>query len=239
MRLEGREAAQLRRVKITRNYIKHAEGSVLVEFGDTKVICTATVQNEVPPFLKKTGTGWVTAEYSMLPRSTAVRVPRDAVKGKVNGRSQEIQRLIGRGLRSIIDTKLLGERSILIDADVMQADGGTRTAAITGAYVALKDAVNKLMAAKTIEKNPLTGSVAAVSVGIVDGTALLDLDYSEDSKAEVDMNVVMTGSGEFIELQATAEKKAFDDKKMKLLIGLAKKGIRKLLKIQKNSLGEK
>ncbi|HNZ28716.1 MAG TPA: ribonuclease PH, partial [Candidatus Goldiibacteriota bacterium] len=205
----NRAKDEMRAVKITRDFIKYAEGSVLVEFGDTKVICTATVQNDVPPFLKGRGTGWVTAEYSMLPRSTNTRNQRDSVKGKTNGRAQEIQRLIGRSLRAVVDVKKLGERTIIIDADVMQADGGTRTAAITGAYVALYDAAEKLMKSGETESNAVTGVVAAVSAGLKNGEALLDLNYAEDSSADVDMNIVMTGTGKFIELQATAERKPF------------------------------
>ncbi len=228
---------ELRPVTITRNFTKYAEGSVLVCFGDTKVICTASVLKEVPPFLKNSGMGWVTAEYSMLPRATNNRVPRDSVKGKPNGRSMEIQRLIGRSMRAVVDTKKLGERTITIDADVIQADGGTRTAAITGSCVALYDAVNKLVMSGEIDANPLKGFVAAVSCGIVDGEILLDLDYKEDSGAEVDMNVVMTDSGKFVEIQSTAEREVFDHEKLDLMLSAAKMGIAELIKIQKETVG--
>lgn len=237
MRTDGRQPDQLRPVKITRNYTKYAEGSVLVEFGDTKVICNASVQKEVPPFLTGKGAGWVTAEYSMLPRATGVRTPRDSVKGKPNGRSLEIQRLLGRALRAVIDTKKIGERTIMIDADVIQADGGTRTAAITGCFVALQDAVNRLVMTGEIDSNAVRTNVAAVSVGIVDGAEALDLNYEEDSSAEVDMNVVMTGAGEFVEIQATAERKTFNEEKLKNMLKLARKGVEELIKIQKEALG--
>lgn len=233
----NRDKNQMREVKITRNFMKYAEGSVLVEFGDTKVICTATVQNDVPPFLKGKGTGWVTAEYSMLPRSTNTRNQRDSVKGKPNGRAQEIQRLIGRSLRAVIDFKKLGERTIIIDADVMQADGGTRTAAITGAYVALYDAAQKLMKSGETESSAVNEIIAAVSVGMKNGEVLLDLDYQEDSSADVDMNIVMTGSGKFIELQSTAERKPFTSEELNAMIASGKKGIEELFKIQKKALG--
>jgi ribonuclease PH len=233
----NRDNNQMREVKITRDFMKYAEGSVLVEFGDTKVICTATVQNDVPPFLKGKGTGWVTAEYSMLPRSTNTRNQRDSVKGKPNGRAQEIQRLIGRSLRAVIDFKKLGERTIIIDADVMQADGGTRTAAITGAYVALYDAAEKLMKSGETESSAVNEIIAAVSVGMKNGEVLLDLDYKEDSGADVDMNIVMTGSGKFIELQSTAERKPFTAEELNAMIASGKKGIEELFKIQKKALG--
>ncbi|MBN2753561.1 MAG: ribonuclease PH [Candidatus Goldbacteria bacterium] len=234
---DNRDNNQMREVKITRNFMKYAEGSVLVEFGDTKVICTATVQNDVPPFLKGRGTGWVTAEYSMLPCSTNTRNQRDSVKGKPNGRAQEIQRLIGRSLRAVIDFKKLGERTIIIDADVMQADGGTRTAAITGAYVALYDAAEKLMKSGETESSAVNEIIAAVSVGMKNGEVLLDLDYKEDSSADVDMNIVMTGSGKFIELQSTAERKPFTTEELNAMIASGKKGIEELFKIQKKALG--
>jgi ribonuclease PH len=205
MRTDGRRADALREVKITRNYIKHAEGSVLIEFGDTKVICTASVEGSVPPFLRGKGTGWVTAEYSMLPRATHTRSQREASRGKVGGRTHEIQRLIGRSLRAVIDLTLLGERSILIDCDVIQADGGTRTASITGAYVALVDAVRRLEAQGIITAQPIRNAVAAVSAGILDGVPILDLNYEEDAAVEVDMNFVMTASNCFVEVQGTAE----------------------------------
>lgn len=236
MRQDGRKNSELRPVKITRNYIKHAEGSVLIEVGDTKVICTASVEERVPPFKKESGEGWVTAEYSMLPRATAVRNPRDISKLKINGRSQEIQRLIGRSLRTIVNLKLLGERTITIDCDVIQADGGTRTASITGSYVALVDACKKLMENGLISKMPVTGFVAATSVGIVNGEEMLDLCYIEDSNAGVDMNVVMSDKGEFIEIQATGEKTSFSKKQLDGLLDLAQSGIEKLIQIQKEAL---
>ena len=239
MRKDGRKSDELRAVKITRNYTKYAEGSVLVEFGDTKVLCNATVSNDVPPFLKNSGKGWITAEYAMLPRATAGRTQRDGAKGKVNGRNQEIQRLIGRALRSIFENNKLKEKTIIIDADVIQADGGTRTAAITGAYVALRDAVDSLLLKGEIAENPLRDYVAAVSVGISGGEPVLDLNYQEDSNAEVDMNVVMTGAGEFIEIQATAEKKTFTQEQHAKLLEFAKNGIACLVKIQKEALGIK
>jgi ribonuclease PH len=226
----------LRPVKITRNYLKHAEGSVLIEMGDTKVICTASVEERVPPFLRNTGKGWVTAEYSMLPRSTHTRTTRESSTGRASGRSYEIQRLIGRSLRSITDLHGFGERSVWIDCDVIQADGGTRAASITGAYVALVDAFRKMVKDGVIEKVPIKDSVAAISVGKVDGAVLLDLNYGEDSKAEVDMNVVMTGQGKFVEIQGTAEEEAFTKKEMDGLTRLAQKGIGELTKIQKKSL---
>ncbi|UCC66503.1 MAG: ribonuclease PH [Deltaproteobacteria bacterium] len=227
----------LREVKITRHYIKHAEGSVLIEVGDTKVICTATVEEGVPPFLKDTGTGWVSAEYSMIPRSTDIRAPRESVRGKVGGRTQEIQRLIGRSLRSVTDLTGFGERTILLDCDVSQADGGTRTASITGAYVALVDAFRWLKKRGETGQIPIKDSVAAVSVGIVDGEMLLDLDYSEDSSAQVDMNLVMTSKGEFVEVQGTAEESPFSKDELDKMISLAIKGIRELSKIQREVLG--
>jgi len=236
-RLDGRGLAVLRPVKITRHYMKHAEGSVLIEIGDTKVICSASMEERVPPFLRNTGKGWVTAEYSMLPRSTHTRTPRD--KGGGGGRAFEIQRLIGRSLRSVTDLTAFGERTIWIDCDVIQADGGTRTASITGAYVALVDAFRKMVKNGMIEKVPVKDSVAAISVGKVDGEALLDLNYEEDSKAEVDMNVVMTGSGKFVEIQGTAEGGVFTKKEMDELMIIAQNGIRVLTRIQKRSLKRK
>jgi ribonuclease PH len=233
-RSDGREPGVLRPVKITRHYMKHAEGSVLIEIGDTKVICSASVEERVPPFLRNTGKGWVTAEYSMLPRSTHTRTPRD--KGGGGGRAFEIQRLIGRSLRSVTDLTAFGERTIWIDCDVIQADGGTRTASITGAYVALVDAFRKMVKNGLIEKVPLKDSVAAISVGKVDGEVLLDLNYEEDSKAEVDMNVVMTGSGKFVEIQGTAEGGVFTKKEMDELMIIAQNGIKVLTRIQKKSL---
>lgn len=236
MRSDGRAAGQARPLKIVTNYLVTAEGSVLIEVGHTRVLCAATVETSVPPFLRNTGKGWVTAEYSMLPRATATRTPREVSKGKPSGRTHEIQRLIGRSLRSAIDLNVLGERSITIDCDVIQADGGTRTAAITGAYIALAMAVGMLLKHKVIPKDPLLDAVAATSVGIVGGVPLLDLCYEEDARAEVDMNVVMTSAGKFVELQATAEKTAFDDNQMLALIGLARRGITELLAAQREAL---
>jgi ribonuclease PH len=231
-RPDGRGPEVLRPVKITRNYMKHAEGSVLIEMGDTKVICSASVEERVPAFLRHTGKGWITAEYSMLPRSTHTRTSRD----RGNGRAFEIQRLIGRSLRSVADLSGFGERTIWIDCDVIQADGGTRTASITGAYVALVDAFRKMVKNGLIEKVPVKNSVAAVSVGKVDGKILLDLNYEEDSRAEVDMNVVMTGDGKFIEIQGTAEASVFTKEEMDQLTKIAQKGIKKLTEIQRKSL---
>jgi ribonuclease PH len=235
-RLNGRGPEMMRPVKITRNYMKHAEGSVLIEMGDTKVICSASIEERVPPFLRNTGKGWITAEYSMLPRSTHTRTSRDSLTGRGSGRAFEIQRLIGRSLRSVTDLSGFGERTIWIDCDVIQADGGTRTASITGAYVALVDAFRKMVKDGWIEKIPINGSVAAVSVGKVKGKALLDLNYEEDSRADVDMNVVMTGEGEFVEIQGTAEETVFTKKEMDELISLAQKGIKELTRIQKKVL---
>lgn len=234
IRSDGRGLKTLRPVKIIRNYLRHAEGSVLIEMGDTKVICSASVEERVPPFLRNTGRGWITAEYSMLPRSTNTRTPRE--RGGGNGRAFEIQRLIGRSLRSVTDLTAFGERTIWIDCDVIQADGGTRTASITGAYVALVDAFRKMVNLGMIEKVPVKDSVAAVSVGKVGGKILLDLNYEEDSKAEVDMNVVMTGSGKFVEIQGTAEVATFTKKEMDELTKVAQKGIKELIKIQKRVL---
>lgn len=233
-RSDGRRPEALRPVKMIRNYLRHAEGSVLIEMGETKVICTASVEERVPPFLRNTGKGWVTAEYSMLPRSTNTRTPRESGRG--SGRTFEIQRLIGRSLRSVTELTAFGERTIWIDCDVIQADGGTRTASITGAYVALVDAFQRLVEKGLIKKIPVHNSVAAVSVGKVDGRILLDLNYAEDSRAEVDMNVVMTGSGEFIEVQGTAENAVFSKKEMDALIRVAEKGIKKLTAFQRKSL---
>lgn len=236
MRSDGRKPGDLRNITITRNFIKHAEGSVLIEFGDTKVICNASVEESVPPFLRGRGTGWVTAEYSMLPRSTHTRSPREASKGKIGGRTHEIQRLIGRSLRAVIDLSALGERSIHIDCDVIQADGGTRTASITGAYIALVDAVKWLLEKKMISSDPLREAVAAVSVGIVGGEVLLDLDYSEDSAAEVDMNFVVTSSQRFVEVQGTAEAEPFTLEEMDAMRKVALDGINQLLKLQQEAL---
>lgn len=235
-RADGRGARALRRVRITRNYLKHAEGSVLIELGDTKVICSASVEERVPPFLRNTGKGWVTAEYSMLPRSTHTRTIRDSMTGRASGRSFEIQRLIGRSLRSVTDLSGFGERTIWIDCDVIQADGGTRAASVTGAYVALVDAFRRMVRNGLIEKVPIKDSVAAISVGKVDGEVLLDLNYEEDSKAEVDMNVVMTGHGKFVEVQGTAEEAVFTKKELDDLTKNAQKGIRELTRIQKEAL---
>ncbi|MDC7708138.1 ribonuclease PH [Vogesella indigofera] len=236
MRSSQRLADALRSVRITRHYTRHAEGSVLIEFGDTKVICTASVDETVPSFLKGKGQGWVTAEYGMLPRSTHSRMRREAASGKQSGRTQEIQRLIGRSLRAVVDLAKLGERQIQIDCDVIQADGGTRTASITGAYIALADAINGLLAAGKLSENPLRQHVAAISVGIVDGVPLLDLDYEEDSGCETDMNVVMTGDGHFVEVQGTAEGVPFSREEMNALLALAEKGIAELVVLQREAL---
>ncbi|HEX5783125.1 MAG TPA: ribonuclease PH [Burkholderiaceae bacterium] len=232
----GRAAHQLRPIRITRHYTMHAEGSVLIEFGHTKVLCTASVEEKVPPHKRGSGEGWVTAEYGMLPRATHTRSDREAAKGKQSGRTQEIQRLIGRSLRAVFDLRLLGERTIALDCDVLQADGGTRTAAITGAYVAAHDAVSALMAAGKIAQSPLLGAVAAVSVGIVQGTPLLDLEYTEDSACDTDMNVVMTGAGHFVEVQGTAEGAAFTRPEMNQLLDLAERGIAELIQHQRAAL---
>ena len=230
-----RAAGQLRAVRITRGYTIHAEGSVLIEFGQTRVLCTASVENRVPPHKKGSGQGWVTAEYGMLPRATHTRGEREAARGKQSGRTQEIQRLIGRSLRAVFDLALLGERTITLDCDVLQADGGTRTAAITGAFVAAHDAVGALLASGQIAATPIRDHVAAVSVGIVQGTPLLDLEYAEDSACDTDMNVVMTGSGHFIEVQGTAEGAAFSRAEMNTLLGLAEKGIGELIALQRQA----
>lgn len=239
MRPSGRAADELRSITLTRHYTKHAEGSVLVEFGDTKVICTASVSEGVPRFLKGKGVGWVTAEYGMLPRSTGSRMGREAAHGKQGGRTLEIQRLIGRSLRAVIDTAALGERTITIDCDVIQADGGTRTASITGGYVALADAVQFLLDKKLLKKNPLYGQVASVSVGIHQGTPIVDLDYAEDSSAETDMNIVMNDGGAFIEVQGTAEGHAFRRDELDAMLNLADGGIRTLLEKQAAVLAAK
>lgn len=231
-RSDGRGLDKLRRINITRNYIKYAEGSCLIELGNTRVICTASVEESVPPFLKGTGTGWVTAEYGMLPRSCQKRIPRN----KDSGRTFEIQRLVGRSLRAVTDVRSIGERTVWIDCDVIQADGGTRTASITGSFIALADACNKLKKDKVIPAVPLKDFVAATSVGIINGDLLLDLAYDEDSRADVDMNIVMTGSGEFIEIQGTSERKAFNKTQMDQLLGLAENGIRQLLDLQRDML---
>ncbi len=238
MRNDGRQPNTLRPVTITRRYIKRVEGSVLIEVGDTRVVCTASVENKVPPFLRNSRQGWITAEYGMLPRSTDSRMQREAARGKVSGRTQEIQRLIGRSLRSVVDLTRLGERTIWIDCDVIQADGGTRTASITGACIALFDALTYMRKNNDIKSMPLKDFVAATSVGIVNGKALLDLNYTEDSKAQVDMNVVMTGSGKFVEIQGTAEEDPFSEEDMQKMLTLAKSGIEELIKIQRSYLGE-
>jgi len=236
-RTQGRAADALRSVTITRHYTRHAEGSVLVAFGDTQVLCTASVDEKVPPHKRGSGEGWVTAEYGMLPRSTHTRSDREAARGKQSGRTQEIQRLIGRSLRCVFDLAALGERTIQLDCDVIQADGGTRTAAITGAFVAAHDAVSWLMAKGLLEASPIRDHVAAVSVGVVQGTPLLDLEYVEDSACGTDMNVVMTGSGGFVEVQGTAEGEAFTRAQMDALLALADQGIRELVAMQKAALG--
>jgi ribonuclease PH len=231
-----RQARDLRPVTVTRSFTKHAEGSVLIEFGDTKVLCTASVLEKVPPHQKGSGEGWVTAEYGMLPRSTHTRSDREAARGKQSGRTQEIQRLIGRAMRSVFDLKALGERTIHLDCDVLQADGGTRTAAITGAYVAARDAVNLLLKNKAITSDPILDSVAAISVGIYQGVPVLDLDYAEDSACDTDMNVVMTGKGGIIEVQGTAEGAPFSRTELEALLDLAQAGIEELSALQRKAL---
>ncbi|MGE0331136.1 MAG: ribonuclease PH [Ramlibacter sp.] len=232
----NRAADQLRPVRITRGYTIHAEGSVLIEFGDTRVLCTASVEEKVPGHKKGSGEGWVTAEYGMLPRATHTRGDREAARGKQSGRTQEIQRLIGRSMRAVFDLKKLGERTIHLDCDVLQADGGTRTAAITGAFVAAQDAVNKLLAGGKLAATPILGPVAAISVGIVQGVPLLDLEYTEDSACDTDMNVVMTGAGHYVEVQGTAEGAAFTRTEMDALLRLAEKGIGELVVLQQKAL---
>jgi ribonuclease PH len=236
MRLGGRKPDELRAVRLTRGYTRHPEGSVLVEFGETRVLCTASVEERVPPFLRDSGRGWVSAEYGMLPRATNTRGEREAARGKQSGRTQEIQRLIGRSLRAVVDLSSLGGRTIQIDCDVLQADGGTRTAAITGAFVALHDAVSWLQQRNLLTRSPIREFVAAVSVGIYQGTPVLDLDYAEDSACGTDMNVVMTGAGRFVELQATAEGEPFSEEELDALVGLAAGGIRELIAQQKRAL---
>ncbi len=236
MRPSGRAADQLRPVRFTRQFTRHAEGSVLVEFGDTRVLCTASVEDTVPPFLRGQGQGWITAEYGMLPRATHSRTAREAARGKQTGRTQEIQRLIGRSLRAVADLRALGERTVTIDCDVLQADGGTRTASITGGYLALADAVATLQARRQLPTNPIHGQVAAVSVGICGGAAVLDLDYAEDSQAETDLNVVMNNGGAFIELQGTAEGHAFRRHELDEMLNLAARGIGELLALQMQAL---
>lgn len=232
-RPDGRKPDQLRKIKVTRNYLKHAEGSCLIEFGETKVICSASVEEGVPPFLKGSGKGWVTAEYGMLPRSCNTRIRRE----KTSGRTEEIQRLVGRSLRAVVDMEKLGERTIKIDCDVLQGDGGTRTASITGGFIALADAVLWMKKKLMFEKIPLKDYVAAISVGVFNGKPVLDLNYAEDSKAHVDMNIVMVGKGEFVEVQGTGENATFSRKEIDTLLKLAEKGIRELFDIQKKALG--
>lgn len=236
MRPSLRQVDELRSLNITRNFTCHAEGSVLIEMGNTRVLCTASVEENVPPFLRGKGQGWVTAEYGMLPRSTHTRTAREAAKGKQSGRTQEIQRLIGRSLRAVIDLTALGERQITLDCDVLQADGGTRCAAITGAWLALHDACEKLLAAGKITANPLQDQVAAISVGIFQGTPVLDLDYDEDSNCDTDMNVIMTGKGGIVEIQGTAEGTPFTRPQMNTLVDLAEAGIRRLISAQERAL---
>ena len=236
MRSDNRKNNSVRHTKITRNYIKHAEGSVLIEVGDTKVICTASIEEKVPPFLKGTGEGWITAEYNMLPRSTATRKVRDIARLKQDGRTMEIQRLIGRALRSVVDLKALGEKTIWIDCDVIQADGGTRTTSITGAFVALVDAVNKIHRNKPFKVYPIREFICATSVGIVNGEKMIDLCYEEDSTAQVDMNIVGTGNGEFVEIQGTGEEAPFSRKDLNELLDLGEKGIKQIIQIQKEAL---
>lgn len=236
MRPSGRATDEMRQVTFTRNYTCHAEGSVLVEFGNTKVICTATIEENVPGWMRGKGSGWVTAEYGMLPRSTHSRMRREAAGGKQSGRTQEIQRLIGRSLRAVVDMEALGERQVIVDCDVIQADGGTRTASITGGYVAMYDAISKMMKKRKLKRNPIHGQLASVSVGIYDGMPVLDLDYPEDSNAETDMNVVMNSGGHFIEVQGTAEGHAFSRSEMNDMLELAEKGINELMAAQSAAL---
>jgi len=237
IRPSGRAPDALRAVRITRGFTRHAEGSVLVEFGDTRVLCTASVEEKVPAFLRGAGRGWLTAEYGMLPRSTHTRSEREAARGKQSGRTQEIQRLIGRSLRAVFDLERLGERTITLDCDVLQADGGTRTAAITGAFVAAHDAVSGLLVSGALERTPVRDFVAAVSVGLYEGAAVLDLDYAEDSACDTDLNVVMTGAGGFVEVQGTAEGEPFTREQMDRLVDLAATGIRRLIDAQRAALG--
>ncbi len=238
LRIDGRKRDEIRPVKIYRNYIKYAEGSVLIEMGETKVICTATIEDKVPPHIKDQNKGWITAEYSMLPRSALQRIIRESARGRIGGRTHEIQRLIGRALRAIVDLEKIGERTIWIDCDVIQADGGTRTASITGSYVALVDAVRYALEHGLIGENPVRDYLAAISVGIVNGETMVDLNYAEDSIAEVDMNIVMTGDGRFVEIQGTAELTPFTISQLEELIGLAEKGIKELIAVQKRVLEE-
>lgn len=236
MRIDQRTNDQMRPVRITKDYLATAEGSALIEIGNTRVLCAASVEETVPHFLRNSGKGWVTAEYSMLPRATVTRTPREVTKGRQSGRTHEIQRLIGRSLRAVVDMTALGERSVIIDCDVIQADGGTRTASITGAFVAMSLALRQLSKFKAVKRIPLRDHIAATSVGIVNGVAMLDLCYEEDSAAEVDMNIVMTGSGQFVELQATSEKMPFDDAQLASLLELGRNGVRQLIEVQKEVL---
>ena len=236
MRIDGRKNDQVRHTKVTRNYIKHAEGSVLIEVGDTKVICTASIEDKVPPFLKGTGEGWITAEYNMLPRSTATRKVRDIARLKLDGRTMEIQRLIGRSLRSVVDLKALGEKTIWIDCDVIQADGGTRTTSITGAFIALVDAVNKIHKQKSFKVYPIRKFVCATSVGIVGEEKLLDLCYEEDSNAKVDMNIIGTDDWQFVEIQGTGEEAPFTRSELNEILDLGEKGIKQMIQLQKDCL---
>lgn len=238
MRPSGRAPNELRNIRITRHYTRHAEGSVLIEFGDTRVLCNATIEEKVPPFLKGKGQGWITAEYGMLPRSTNQRMQREAARGKQGGRTLEIQRLIGRALRSVVDLKALGERSIMLDCDVLQADGGTRTASITGGYVALVDAIRRLLAKGALKNNPVRHQVASVSAGVHQGQVVLDLDYAEDSAAETDMNFVMNDQEGFVEIQGTAEGVCFTLEEMLKMTELARGGIRTLIDLQRQALAE-
>lgn len=238
IREDGRKVDNIRKVEVVRNYTMHAEGSVLIAFGNTKVICTASVSDKVPPFLRNTGKGWITAEYSMLPRATEERNQRESAKGKLTGRTMEIQRLIGRALRACIDLDKIGERTITIDCDVIQADGGTRTASITGGYIALHMAIERMVREGVLTENPLKSKIAAISVGIVGGTPMLDLKYSEDSAAEVDMNVIMTDKGEYVEVQGTGEEATYSRAQLNILLDLAEKGINELFEIQEKTLEE-
>ncbi len=238
VRIGNRNNDELRKVSLSRNFNKHAEGSVLIEVGDTKVICTATIEEKVPPFMRGEGRGWVTAEYAMLPRATQSRNPRESTRGKVSGRTMEISRLIGRALRSVVNLEKLGERTIWIDCDVIQADGGTRTASITGAFVAMVDACHKLILEEKLQEMPITSFVGATSVGIIEDEVKLDLNYEEDSKAKVDMNVVMTDKGKYIEIQGTGEESPFSESELMNLLQIANKGIQELVGFQKDALGE-
>lgn len=238
MRANGRGDRELRPLRITPGFIKHADGSALIEMGDTRVICTAKIEDRAPPFLRKTGKGWITAEYGMLPSSSPTRIPREAARGRMGGRTHEIQRLIGRSLRSVADLHCLGERTVWLDCDVIQADGGTRTASISGAYVALAGALKGWAANRSVPQGLLRDTLAAVSVGVVEGRAVLDLDAGEDNNADVDMNFVMTGSGQFVEVQGTAEKKPFDADRLDELVGLARTGVRQILEVQQRVLQE-